>query len=203
MMGICYIVGAGEFYGEFTVREGDTVIAADGGYGYLKDKNIRCDLLVGDMDSISEVPKGVEVLRVPVEKDDTDTYLCYLEGVRRGYTDFVIYGGVGGREDHTFANYSLLIGAISEGNRVKLVSRDFDVFAIKNEKITLECGKGKTLSVFAYPKEAEGVSISGCKYNAADITLSPLFPLGVSNSTVSTTPTLEVRSGTLLVMLER
>ena len=109
MSATCYIVGAGEFYGELNLSDGDIVIAADGGYDTLRELGVTPDLLVGDMDSVKAVPTDIEKLRVPVEKDETDTYLCYLEGVRRGYSNFVILGGVGGREDHTFANFSLLI----------------------------------------------------------------------------------------------
>ena len=114
-MGVCYIVGAGDFHGSFTPAKDDLVIAADGGYLALMERGIRCDILLGDMDSLSELGvassdcKAPEILKFPVEKDETDTHLAYLEGARRGYTEFYIYGGTGGREDHTFANYSLLL----------------------------------------------------------------------------------------------
>ena len=35
-MGICYIVGAGDFTSEFSPSDNDLVIAADGGYDHLK-----------------------------------------------------------------------------------------------------------------------------------------------------------------------
>ena len=203
MSKICYIVGAGEFYGKLVRGSDDIVIAADGGYDALASRSIACDVLIGDMDSIKSVPSNVEILRVPVEKDETDTYLCYLEGVRRGYDDFVIVGGVGGREDHTFANYSLLIGAIKQGKRVRLVSEHFDIFAISNEKFEIKNQKNHALSVFAFDSDAEGVTIEGCKYEAQGVTLSPTFPLGVSNLVTSDCALVSVERGTLLLMLER
>ena len=78
-MGICYIVGAGEFFGSFTPKKDDLVIAADGGYEALSSRGIRCDLLIGDMDSIKKIPGGVEILKHKVEKDETDMHLAYLE----------------------------------------------------------------------------------------------------------------------------
>ena len=203
MSKVCYIVGAGEFYGDIAKRDGDVVIAADGGYDALVRRGIECDLLIGDMDSIESAPSGVDILRVPVEKDETDTYLCYLEGVRRGFDSFVIIGGVGGREDHTFANYSLLIGAIREGKRVKLVSEHFDIFAISNEKFEIEGHKSHALSVFAFDSNATGVTIKGCKYEASGATLTPSFPLGVSNLVTSDEAYVSVERGVLLLMLER
>ena len=54
---ICYIAGAGSWYGgPFAPNDGDCVIAADGGYRYLLERNIRVDLVMGDFDSI-ERPK--------------------------------------------------------------------------------------------------------------------------------------------------
>ncbi len=200
-MGTCYIVGAGDFYSGFEKRACDLVIAADGGYDALAARGIPCDLLIGDMDSISNVPKDCQMLRVPVEKDETDMYLAYLEGVRRGYSDFVIFGGVGGRIDHTFANYSLLICAKKKRHSIKLVDRDFDIFAIFNERLEILEKRGMPLSVFAFSGEALGVSISGCKYNAQNVTLSPDFPLGVSNTVTNDNATVEVKDGALLLML--
>ena len=208
-MGVCYIVGAGDFHGSFTPAKDDLVIAADGGYLALMERGIRCDILLGDMDSLSELGvassdcKAPEILKFPVEKDETDTHLAYLEGERRGYTKFYIYGGTGGREDHTFANYSLPLYGKNAGHRITLVGKDRDFFVIKNESVTLSEAPGKDLSVFAFGGDCAGVSIAGAKYEAADVSLSPAFPLGVSNSFVGTDVTLTVKRGALLIMVEK
>jgi len=201
-MSICYIVGAGEFYGSFKKEAGDLVIAADGGYDTLKKMGITPDLLIGDMDSIGTEGAEVDSLRFPVKKDETDTFLAYREGVRRGYTNFELYGCVGGREDHTFANYTLLIYAKDEGNSVKMFGNGYYCFALKNEAMTLRGKELLHLSVFAFGGEAAGVSLRGLEYSVEDITLSPLFPLGVSNRFTALPAEIEVRDGRLLVMVE-
>ena len=132
-MSICYIVGAGEFYGSFKPSEDDLVIAADGGYLTLTKLGIRCDVLIGDMDSLKKIPDGVEILRHRVEKDETDMHLAYLEGRRRGYSEFMLYGGVGGRPDHTFANYCLLSYIKENGGSAKLIDNGYIAYVIKNE----------------------------------------------------------------------
>ena len=200
-MSICYIVGAGEFYGAITPDEGDLVIAADGGVDTLNRLGIRCDLLLGDMDSRVGSTNS-ETLTYPVKKDETDTHLAYLEGVRRGYTSFRVYGGVGGREDHTFANYSLLLYAKNRHHTMTLVGDGYESFVIKNESVTLSGRGGATLSVFAFGGEAVDVSIIGAMYEARGVTLSPEFPLGVSNSFLDGDVTLTVGDGALLVMRE-
>ena len=195
-MAKCYIVGAGEFYGIPTPSEGDLVIAADGGYDTLCSLGIKCDILLGDMDSLSHAAKSsdaeslltkaglsnTEIITFPVKKDETDTHLAYLEGVRRGYSDFELYGCVGGREDHTFANYSLLLYGKNRGHRITLVGDRREIFVIKNETKAIHGRPGATLSLFAIGGDCDGVSIKGALYEVENITLTAEFPLGVSNA---------------------
>ena len=202
-MSICYIVGAGEFYGEFTKRDGDLVIAADGGYDTLAELGIAPDLILGDMDSVRSNASDIEKLVFPVRKDETDSFLAYREGVRRGYTEFKLYGCVGGREDHTFANYSLLLYAKERGHEMTLVGKCTDAFVLKNESITLSGAPYTHLSLFAFGGEARGVSIRGAEYEAEDVTLTPSYPLGVSNRFCKSEVKIEVKDGTLLIMLEK
>ena len=201
-MSTCYIVGAGDFYGSFEKKHTDLVIAADGGYDTLLRLGISPDLIIGDMDSIT-TPATAERIVFPTKKDETDTHLAYLEGVRRGYTDFVILGGVGGRDDHTFANYSLLIYARKNGHTATLIGEKCDVFAIRNEKISICSEEYMHFSAFAYGGEAHGVTIRGLEYEADDITLTPDFPLAVSNRFIGKEASIEVTDGTLLLMLEK
>ena len=201
-MSTCYIVGAGEFYGSFTPRADDLVIAADGGYTSLSERGIRCDLLIGDMDSVAKIPRGVETIRHKVEKDETDMHLAYLEGTRRGYSDFAIYGGVGGRSDHTFANYCLLSYICKHGGRAKLYDKTSVAYAISNESVKLSATEGKTVSIFAFGGEARGVSVRGLYYTLDGGTLTPDFPLGVSNHTIGKDGEIEVLDGTLLIIEE-
>ena len=67
-MNICYLVGAGDFIGSFKPGETDLVIAADGGFDSLKRLGIRCDLLVGDCDSIENIPEKIALIRHPERK---------------------------------------------------------------------------------------------------------------------------------------
>lgn len=99
----CYIFGAGDFDG-LEERPGaeDYVIAADGGYTACRRAGVEPQLLLGDFDSLAEVPALPHVERVPVEKDDTDMMLAIKRGLERGETLFHLYGGMGGqRTDHT------------------------------------------------------------------------------------------------------
>lgn len=198
----CYIIGAGEFYGTISPNEDDLVIAADGGLDTLTSLGISPDIFLGDMDSVNTDFNG-ETIRFPVKKDETDSFLAYCEGAKRGYSDFVIFGGTGGREDHTFANLSLLLYAKEHGHTMRLVGKKNESFVIKNETVTLSGKEGLHFSAFAFGGIAEGVCINGLEYSADNITLTPEFPLAVSNRFIGSDATVSVRDGALLIMTER
>ena len=202
-MSRCYIVGAGELYGKPEPKQDDLVIAADGGLDSLIRLGITPDLVLGDMDSVSADTGITERIVYPVRKDETDSFLAYYEGVRRGYTEFILYGCVGGREDHTYANYSLLVYAKRRGHKITLVGNVCDTTALVNGSSTF-CGAPEShLSIFAFGGDARGVSVRGAEYEAEDIVLTPEFPLGVSNRFLDRSVTVEVKDGSLLIMQEK
>ena len=201
-MDTCYLFGAGEISGLTEPPKG-YIIAADGGYDGLRRLGIVPNLIIGDLDSLQgDLPDGVEIIRHPIRKDYTDMHLAYLEGAKRGFTDFEIYGGTGGASDHTFANYCLLLYGKRQGHTLRLRDELSTARVIENEKITLHGVLGHRLSVFAIGGEAQGVSIKGAEYEADDVTLSPEFPLGVSNAFTGRDVTLRVRQGALLIITE-
>jgi thiamine pyrophosphokinase len=82
------------------------------------------------------------------------------------------------------------------------VGRQYLVTAIANETAVFSPSATGTLSVFAL-NEATGVSLQGLQYNLDNGTLSPDFPLGVSNHFVGKRSEISVENGSLLVMYER
>lgn len=201
-MNTCYIIGASKCTRLPCPDESDLVIAADGGYDTLKKAGIRCDLLIGDLDSIEATHADVETIRHPKMKDETDMHLSYLEGARRGYSNFVIYGATGGRADHTFANYSLLLYIRNRGHKASIICDTGAVYLIKNESITISGHAGKYFSVFPFGSDAFGVSIRGGKYSADSAILTCEFPLGVSNEFLGQAVTVKVEQGSLLIIAE-
>ena len=201
--GICYIVGAGEPFLPFAPKENDYVIAADGGYEKLCRAGIRTDLLLGDFDSLSDgllsAAEGESIERHPVRKDDTDTALAALRAYELGYRRMVLLGGAGGREDHTFANYQLLLRLRRMGCRMLLVGESACVRVVQNESITLHAKAGDTLSVFAFGSDARGVTLRGVEYPLEDGELTVDVALGVSNAFASSCAEICVRDGALLV----
>ena len=201
-MGICYIVGAGDCRESFLPKEGDLVIAADGGALHLSRMGVRPDLFVGDFDSIDSAGDAPVVLRHPVEKDDTDTALAVRAGEARGYREFFLYGALGGeRFDHSVANLQLLLSCAKRGLSVTIVSGKQRTRVLRaGETLTFSAAARGFISVFAFGCEAQGVTLSGLKYPLRDATLSPDCPLGVSNEFIGEACEIRAKRGHLLVI---
>ena len=198
----CYLVGAGEVSALPTLSQDDLLIAVDGGLHACTAQGLSPSLLVGDLDSFGDAPlPNIPICRFPVKKDETDTYLAYLEGVKRGYSHFEIYGGLGGRADHTIANLQLLRRIAGEGRSAALVGKDTRMLAFSNCTTTLKTRAGQSLGVFALSEICEGVSIAGAAYELENGTLKNDFPLGVSNTALGERVTLSVKKGILLAVL--
>ncbi len=200
---ICYIIAACKDNSDdinFKPQKGDLVIAADGGYDLLKEKNINADILLGDFDSIEEIPEHKHIIKHPVQKDDTDTFLAYKLAMEKGYRNFVILGGIGGRIDHTVANIRTLSDIAENGGRGFLVGDGAVLTTISNTKITFPESYSGYISVFASGKDADGVSIKGLKYCADNISLKSSISLGVSNEFVGERAEISVKDGNLLVI---
>lgn len=202
-MGICYLVGAGDFNENIELYEDDLLIAVDGGFDALMKAGYVPDVLVGDLDSVKiQIPESVKVIKYNKEKDETDMFLAYRIGARCEYTDFVILGGTGGRLDHTYANLSILLYAKDRGHNITMIDEKSMIICIKNESVRLTGNHGAYLSVFAIGGNASGVSIKGAKYEVENVDLSPAFPLGVSNEFTNTEALISVEEGALLIIAE-
>lgn len=202
-MGICYIVGAGEFGdGTFRPAEEDLVIACDGGYEHCVKRGLRVDLVAGDFDSLGYVPVHPQVVRLKPEKDDTDTGWAVKEGLKRGYQEFVIYGGSGGRLSHTIANIALLADLAAKGCSGLMIGQKTWHRVIRNSGISFDSSQRGYLSVFCLGDEAKGVFEEGLKYGLCDALLTKEYPVGVSNEFIGKESRVSVREGTLLLIGE-
>jgi len=196
----CCIFGAGEYGAmSFVASENSLVIAADGGYAELIKRGIVPDMLVGDFDSLGAIPDGIETVRHPVAKDETDMLLAAEEGLKRGCRRFEIYGGLGGRLDHTIANIHLLTWLANRGALGYLVGESTTLTVIRETSLRFDAGYAGTVSVFCAGERAEGVTLSGLRYPLHNTVVTGDFPIGVSNEFTGREAVVSVKKGTLLV----
>ena len=199
-MKICHIVGAAQETAVCQPAKEDLVIAADGGFTALKKAGIKPDLLVGDLDSLGYSPEDVETIRHPVMKDDTDMMLAVRIGLSKGYRFFCLYGGLGGRMDHTIANIQTLAFIARHNGSGCLVGSKERLTVLMDGELRFSRQSRGILSVFALGGEAEGVTLRGVLYPLNNVALSPDFPLGVSNEFIGEEAQIRVKKGMLLIV---
>lgn len=205
----CIVIGAGDLtVGQVSVGEEDLVIAVDGGINYCGVLEIEPDILIGDFDSVNETqreailqmkeaaPERVVVLKP--EKDDTDMLAALRLGLEKGYDYFLIYGGCGGRMEHTLANIQCLLFLKNNGAVGYLMDGSGMVFVMKNEEVKLRDNLEGYFSLFCLGKEAKGVTIRGMKYELTDFVMTNDFPIGVSNEFIGKEATISVKDGELV-----
>ncbi len=200
-MRICQIVGAGDFTPVvFTRYDGALLIAADRGYLALTENGYTPDLLVGDFDSLGFVPDFPYIVRHPAEKDDTDMELAAQQGLAAGCDTFLLYGALGGRLDHSLANFQLLSRLSKTGCRAFIAGDGQSAGAVTDGTLSFLDNATGTISVFALGERAEGVTLLGLKYPLTDATLCCDDPVGVSNEFTGIASSVTVKHGTLTVL---
>lgn len=198
----CYIFGAipiDTF--NFIINKNDIVIAADAGIKNTHKFNIKPDFIIGDFDSLGYTPTDSNTIIHPIEKDDTDTMLAVKFGFEKGYNNFRIFGGIGGRLDHTFANIQTASYiAENDGNAV-FYGKNECFTVIKNNEIKFPKESKGNISIFAL-EDCKNVNINGLYYELENGCLSPDFPLGVSNKFNNKEATISIEEGKLLIIWE-
>ena len=201
---ICYVVGAMSL--SLSLRPcpalGDYVIAAVRGYDSLMAYGGNPDLVVGDFDSLGEVPNHPNVIQLPAEKDDTDMVFALRQGLDLGYRRFVMLGGVGGRLEHTLGNLQLLDWLASQGAQGFLAGEKTVATAVRNGTLTFPAAMSGYLSVLCNSGTARGVTLRGLKYPLERYTMTGSFPLGVSNQFLGQPASVSVEDGCLLLLWE-
>lgn len=203
-MKTCIIIAGGDLTGRIAVPAGETLIlCADCGLRHAQRLGITPDVIIGDFDSYTDtLPEGITTLRLPVEKDVTDTMQAVLYGAEQGCREFHIYGVFGGRRiDHSLANIQMLHTMETKGLKGFLHHGGTLVTTQSPADGTQRYPRfDGDFSVFAMTDTCENVTIRGCKYNVEGITLRSSFPLGVSNCITADFAEISAGSGLLLIV---
>lgn len=204
------LIGAGDIGRQIPViTKNHYVIALDGGLVFCAENDITPNMIVGDFDSLpkeryellAQYPEEI-IVKLPCEKDDTDTLAAIKAAIKKGITDFTIYGGLGGRLSHTLANIQCLLYLKEHGLYGELVGDGVKVFLIKEESCVFPSEMSGWISVFSLSERAEGVIIKNLKYEVTDAVLDNTFPVGVSNEFLGKTAEIKVERGVLLIVIE-
>lgn len=205
-MTTCALVGATyfnqeDFLNRYQGGQFDCVVAVDAGFAALELAGIVPDMAVGDFDSLGYVPRAKRVSRYPEHKDMSDMEIGFTKAFNFKHDTVYMYGGIGGRLDHTLANLQLIASYSERGMYVTAIADSYAIRAVTGpDAFTLpdDLDLG-TVSVFAANDRCEGVIERGLEYSLNDEPLTNRTSLGLSNELTGAEATIAVESGTLYV----
>ena len=190
-------------------KEGiDFIIAVDGGSNKLRKLELLPDLIIGDLDSITEENKAhfrkenVEIIKHPVEKDQTDSEIAvdYCKG--NNFEQLYLTAALGGRIDQQLANLNLLEYIYEIDLEARIISDRIEI-AIIDQKKKFLAKEGYRLSLIPQSSTVCGLSIKGCKYNLEDQDIFRSKSRGISNLIENNQAEVKLKSGLLIYVLEK
>ncbi len=155
-------------------------IGVDKGAYYALKAGINITLAIGDFDSVTEaelayIKKHAKSVQAhPIRKDKTDSDLAVSEALKHNPKRIEIYGGVGNRLDHTYANLLLL----RRGN-IQLINDHQTSFVLKPGRYEIN-HKYDFISFFAI-KPVKELSLEGFSFELQAYDLDVDDSLCISN----------------------
>ena len=204
----CVIVGGAEIRNYDLIRSylkpDDYIIFCDCGLRHSDSLRVSPSLVIGDFDS-SPMPKDTDnVIILPCVKDDTDTIFAVKESIRRRFSDVLMLGVTGGREDMTLGNiYALLM--LKMNGIPAMIAGDYSEMSIITAGESVKVADiWRCFSLLNISGLASGITITGAKYPLDDGTITPEYQYGISNETLpGHDAEISLKEGNLLLVCVR
>lgn len=177
------------------------IVCADGGVRHAQQLGIVPQVIIGDHDSFAaEYPDAEEVLLYPTDKDYTDTHLCVNYAMERGHREITLLGALGGRRDHEFSHFCLLLYGLRKGVKIRILDRDNEIW-MEDTPFSIKRDERRYVSFFPYGGPVTDFCVHGLKYQADHMTLDCGNVQASSNEFADQElGTVSFSAGTLLVM---
>lgn len=182
------------------LKNDDFLIFCDSGLKHMEKLKLKADLIIGDFDSHENPQLDVETIVLPCEKDDTDTVFAVKEAIKRGFDDFLLFGVVGGRLDHTLGNVSILLYLDSLSKSGCIVD-DYSEISIISDKTVYIDDSYSFFSLLNISGIAKGITIKNAKYPLENKEICCEYQYGVSNEVLKgKTAEVSLKEGRLLLV---
>ena len=195
------IVGGADFSDDLFKKVYDKeipIIAADGGANFLAENNIDPELVMGDLDSVSEQnvqniePK--KIIRIP-DQDSTDLEKVLLN-TQSPLT--IGIGFLGSQIDHELAALSAL--AKFPEKKIILIG-EHDIIFLVPPNFSLSSYVGMRVSL--YPLDEVKVKSDGLKWTTNGLIMKPTGQIGTSNKAIGKSIHLTPNQPKLLLILPK
>jgi thiamine pyrophosphokinase len=183
----------------------DLIVAANGGTHHCTQLGFQPDVVVGDLDSLSDSAiddlraAEVELIQHPKRKDATDLELALEQVRQRGAQRVLVLGAVGGRWDQSLANFHLIASPRWQPMEIEVVDGPQSVHPIHpGRELELQGRPGDLVSLIPFGGDAEGVRSHGLEYPLENESLAYDRSRGISNVLVDPPARISLQQGTLL-----
>jgi thiamine pyrophosphokinase len=190
------------------IRPGDFLIAADGGSVHFRRLGLRPHLLIGDLDSTSPgeaaelEAAGVQVLRYPARKDQTDLELALDWAARHRPGEIIVLGALGGRWDQTLANVLLPALPAFKGLTLRLLDDAQTIITLRGPGVIHLSGMpGDIVSLIPIGGPVTGITTAGLEYPLVDGAIDFGSTLGISNVLTAPEAVVTIQTGWLVCIL--
>ena len=184
------------------ITPGVAIICADGGAQHALALGLMPEVVVGDLDSLSGeaqatlVARGVELIRHPVKKDQTDLELAFSVAIARGATEILLLTALGGRLDQQLANILLLARpewqsarlGLAEGNQLAWLLRGPD-------ELRLSGRPGDIFSFIPLSPTVQGLDLENVEWPLQNATVLFGSTLTISNTFLEPQVTVRIKTG--------
>ena len=179
-------------------------VAADGGANMLLKSKYVPDAVVGDFDSLEpktrkQMPNS-KFLHIP-EQDTNDADKAVRHCLKLGFKEIHFLGADGGRQDQFLSGLEILFKYSEQARLISWTQLERMEFInrVWEEKIE----PGTTVSILPVFGGAQGIVTKGLKYALNNQDLIPgKSPSGVSNLVVSNPVSVNIKKGTLLLLVQ-
>lgn len=192
-------------------KEIDILICADGGGNLALVSGRIPDVIVGDLDSLTEdnLEKcqncNTKIKKYPCQKNETDLELAleyaqkYLESYGQPEDEIILLGAGGKRLDHLLGNIALMIAYAEVGRRIIMKDKSSQAYVILPGREKLKGSKGQEISLLALSEEAV-VTSKGLFYEMDRLILPQKSPRGISNIFTGSEAELVIHQGIVLAV---
>ena len=188
----------------------DFIIAADGGAQHCISLGVTPDVIIGDFDSLEPDTlnafqhAGVELIKFPAHKDETDLELALQLALDRGFDEVFIIAALGNRWDMSITNILLLANPTLSKLYIRILDGSKELFLIRgSSQVEIHNQAGLRLSLIPLAGDAVGITTHGLEYPLIDETLYFGSPRGVSNVFKQDSAHIQIREGLLLCIYEK
>jgi len=182
------------------LKNADRIICCDGSAENLSKAGYKPEAIVGDMDSLSEklTRRFKDRLFRNDDQDTNDLTKAVNWCSERGYSDIVIVGATGKREDHTIGNISLLTEYIKDVNVIMVTDTGLILPYLKSCKVS--SFPGQQVSIFSIDPETE-ITSAGLRF-PLEKKKSENWWIATLNEALEDIFTLEFSKGRVIVYLK-